>query len=114
MSECKRPDLFERPNKLYTGIVWEAHARTVKVNVLDGIVMRQQKAYPVYDAVYGPLLATVQDWVAGLSNFHTIGRNGLHKYNNQDHSMLTAIMAVNNVLTGQTNDFNYKMITATK
>ncbi|HCU80307.1 MAG TPA: FAD-dependent oxidoreductase [Chloroflexi bacterium] len=75
-----------------------------KVNVLDGIVMRQQKAYPVYDAVYGPLLATVQDWVTGLSNFHTIGRNGLHKYNNQDHSMLTAIMAVNNVLTGQTND----------
>jgi protoporphyrinogen oxidase len=73
-------------------------------NVLDGVVVRQQKAYPVYDAVYGPLLATVQDWVAGLSNFHTIGRNGLHKYNNQDHSMLTAIMAVKNAVAGQTND----------
>ena len=75
-----------------------------KVNVLDGVVVRQQKAYPVYDAVYGPLLATVQQWVAGLSNFHTIGRNGLHKYNNQDHSMLTAIMAVKNAVAGQTND----------
>ncbi len=75
-----------------------------ETNVLDGVVVRQQKAYPVYDAVYGPLLATVQDWVAGLSNFHTIGRNGLHKYNNQDHSMLTAIMAVKNAVAGQTND----------
>ena len=75
-----------------------------KVNVLDGVVVRQQKAYPVYDAVYGPLLAIVQQWVAGLSNFHTIGRNGLHKYNNQDHSMLTAIMAVKNAVAGQTND----------
>ncbi|MDP6586465.1 MAG: hypothetical protein QF535_17560, partial [Anaerolineales bacterium] len=75
-----------------------------KANVLDGVVVRQQKAYPVYDAVYEPLLATVQEWVSGLSNFHTIGRNGLHKYNNQDHSMLTAIMAVKNVVAGQTND----------
>ncbi len=75
-----------------------------KKNVVDGVVMRQQKAYPVYDAHYGPLLDTIKEWLTGLTNFHTIGRNGLHKYNNQDHSMLTAIMAVDAAISGQEND----------
>jgi protoporphyrinogen oxidase len=73
-------------------------------NVLDGVVVRQQKAYPVYDAVYGPLLETVKEWTQGLTNFQTIGRNGLHKYNNQDHSMLTAIMAVESAGSGEAKD----------
>ena len=75
-----------------------------RVNVLDGVVMRQQKAYPVYDAHYGTLLDTIKEWLTGLANFHTIGRNGLHKYNNQDHSMLTAIMAVGDAVSGEAND----------
>ena len=75
-----------------------------RVNVLDGVVVRQQKAYPVYDAVYGPLLETVKKWMQGLTNFNTIGRNGLHKYNNQDHSMLTAIMAVEAAESGKPKD----------
>ncbi len=72
--------------------------------VLDGMVVRQRKAYPIYDAHYGELLSVVKNWLVGLENFHTLGRNGLHKYNNQDHSMLTAILAVRNALLGEEHD----------
>ncbi|MEO6010175.1 MAG: NAD(P)/FAD-dependent oxidoreductase [Vicinamibacteraceae bacterium] len=65
--------------------------------VRDGAVVRQPKAYPIYDAEYGACLETIKAWLAGLSNLQTIGRNGLHKYNNQDHSMLTALRAVENI-----------------
>ncbi len=75
-----------------------------QAEVLDGVVVRQRKAYPIYDAHYGELLAVVKEWLNGLENFQTLGRNGLHKYNNQDHSMLTAILAVRNVLLGEKND----------
>ena len=73
-------------------------------SVLDGVVVRQRKAYPIYDARYGELLVPVKEWLSSLENFHTLGRNGLHKYNNQDHSMLTAILAVRNALLGEEND----------
>ena len=69
-------------------------------NVIDATVVRQAKAYPVYDVEYGPLLDTVRTWLSGFKNFHTIGRNGLHKYNNQDHSMLTALRAVDEAVKG--------------
>ena len=72
--------------------------------VLDGVVVRQRKAYPIYDAHYGKLLSVIKEWLSGLENFSTLGRNGLHKYNNQDHSMLTAILAVRNALLGEEND----------
>ena len=75
-----------------------------EAEVLDGVVVRQRKAYPIYDAHYGELLSVVKKWLGGLENFHTLGRNGLHKYNNQDHSMLTAILAVRNALLGEEND----------
>lgn len=67
-------------------------------NVTDGTVVRQWKAYPVYDAVYAQHLEVIKRYLGGLEALHTIGRNGLHKYNNQDHSMLTAIYAVENML----------------
>ena len=73
-------------------------------SVLDGVVVRQRKAYPIYDACFGELLVPVKEWLSSLENFHTLGRNGLHKYNNQDHSMLTAILAVRNALLGEEND----------
>lgn len=76
----------------------EAIGLTRGANVIDGTVVRQLKAYPVYDAVYAEHLAVVKDYLAGLPNLQTVGRNGLHKYNNQDHSMLTAIYAVENML----------------
>jgi hypothetical protein len=66
-------------------------------DVRDGAVVRQPKAYPIYDAAYGACLETIKAWLTGFSNLQTIGRNGLHKYNNQDHSMLTALRAVDNI-----------------
>ena len=72
--------------------------------VIDGVVVRQRKAYPIYDSHYGELLTVLKDWLDGLENLQTLGRNGLHKYNNQDHSMLTAILAVRNTMLGEDND----------
>jgi protoporphyrinogen oxidase len=65
---------------------------------VDGTVIRQPKAYPVYDGGYRDALAVIAEWLGTLENFQTIGRNGLHRYNNQDHSMLTAMLAARNVL----------------
>lgn len=65
--------------------------------VIDGCVVRQQKAYPVYDAQYAAHLKTVRTFIDPIPNLHTVGRNGMHKYNNADHSMLTAMMAVANM-----------------
>ncbi len=62
------------------------------------------KAYPVYDAAYREHLAVVRAFVDGLENLQTIGRNGLHRYNNQDHAMLTGMLAVRNLLLGEQND----------
>jgi protoporphyrinogen oxidase len=66
-------------------------------DVTDGTVVRQPKAYPIYNGEYGACLETIKGWLAVLRNLQTIGRNGLHKYNNQDHSMLTALAAAENV-----------------
>ncbi len=65
--------------------------------VKDGAVIRMPKAYPIYDSKYRDCLDTVISSLDGISNLHTVGRNGMHKYNNQDHSMLTAMMAVWNM-----------------
>lgn len=72
-------------------------------DVVDGTVVRQLKAYPVYNGTYAGYLATLKDYLAGFTNLQTVGRNGLHKYNNQDHSMLTAMLAVRN-LAGERHD----------
>ncbi len=73
-------------------------------DVEDGCVVRVPKAYPVYDSTYPEHLATVRRWLEGLENLQTIGRNGLHRYNNQDHAMVTGMLAVRNLLEGETND----------
>ncbi len=67
-------------------------------SVIDGTVIRQEKAYPVYDGEYRDALDVVAPWLDSLENFQTVGRNGLHRYNNQDHSMLTAMLAARNLL----------------
>ncbi|MEO5678616.1 MAG: FAD-dependent oxidoreductase, partial [Acidimicrobiales bacterium] len=67
-----------------------------------GYVVRMPKAYPFYDATYKANLQTMRDWLAAHTpNVHTVGRNGMHKYNNQDHSMLTAMLSVENILGHQ-------------
>lgn len=66
--------------------------------VEDGVVIRQLKAYPVYDGEYRGHLQVLEGFLKGIENLQTIGRNGMHRYNNQDHSMLTGILAVRNIL----------------
>ena len=73
-------------------------------DVEDGCVVRVPKAYPVYDSDYKDALVTIRAYVDGLENVHTIGRNGLHRYNNQDHAMVTGMFAVRNVVLGERHD----------
>jgi protoporphyrinogen oxidase len=65
--------------------------------VRDGVVVRVRDAYPVYDAGYLGALEIVKTHLAPFTNLQLVGRNGMHKYNNQDHSMLTALLAVRNL-----------------
>jgi protoporphyrinogen oxidase len=66
-----------------------------------GIVVRQAKAYPVYDETYKQHVAVIADYVAErLPNLQLVGRNGMHHYNNQDHSMMTALLAARNIALG--------------
>ena len=66
--------------------------------VIDGCVVRMPKAYPVYDEAYQEHLSVIRRWLAGVSNLHLAGRNGMHKYNNQDHSMMTALLCARNIM----------------
>ncbi|HSS61146.1 MAG TPA: NAD(P)/FAD-dependent oxidoreductase [Candidatus Limnocylindrales bacterium] len=69
--------------------------------VFDGVVVRQRKAYPVYDDSYQEHVGVVRDYLAGaLPNLYLAGRNGMHKYNNQDHSMMTALLVARNIAAG--------------
>lgn len=72
--------------------------------VEDGCVFRVPKSYPMYDGRYAEHLGVVRRFVDGLVNCRTVGRNGLHRYNNQDHSMLTGMYAVRNLLLGENHD----------
>jgi protoporphyrinogen oxidase len=73
-------------------------------DVEDGCVFRVRDAYPVYDAAYRQRLETVRAFLDGLSNCQTIGRNGLHRYNNQDHAILSGLLAARNLLHGRRYD----------
>jgi protoporphyrinogen oxidase len=77
-------------------------ARADKVKF--GFVARVHKAYPIYDAEYGERLETIKGWLETVPNLIQVGRNGLHRYNNSDHSMLTAMRAVDNILLGAHHD----------
>ncbi|HEY2944578.1 MAG TPA: FAD-dependent oxidoreductase, partial [Vicinamibacteria bacterium] len=66
--------------------------------IIGTSVVRQRKAYPVYDWEYKEHLAALRAYLEGIENLQMIGRNGLHKYNNQDHAMLTALFAARNIL----------------
>ena len=70
-------------------------------HVVDGTVIRQAKAYPVYDEDYEERVALVRSWLEqNLPGLQLVGRNGMHKYNNQDHAMMTALLAAENILAG--------------
>ncbi|HEU4599922.1 MAG TPA: NAD(P)/FAD-dependent oxidoreductase [Solirubrobacterales bacterium] len=72
--------------------------------VRDGYVVRVPKAYPVYDGDYSARVERIRAWLDGIGNLQQIGRNGLHRYNNSDHSMLTAMRAVENLCDGASHD----------
>ncbi len=69
--------------------------------VVDGYVVRQPKAYPVYDHTYKENVDEIRDALKAYPGLYLVGRNGMHKYNNQDHSMMTAILAAKNIIAGQ-------------
>jgi protoporphyrinogen oxidase len=63
---------------------------------MDAFVVRMQKAYPIYDQTYQQHLTTIKEWVCQFGNLQPVGRNGMHHYNNQDHSMMTGLLAARN------------------
>jgi protoporphyrinogen oxidase len=71
-------------------------------DVIEGCVVRQPKAYPVYDDAYREHMAVIRlDLEQSYPSLHLIGRNGMHKYNNQDHAMMTAMLTARNILAGE-------------
>ena len=77
-----------------------AQLRLCDAGVVElGYVVRVSKAYPVYDETYRDALSLIRKWLdTNVGNLYTVGRNGMHKYNNQDHSMFTAMCSVDNIL----------------
>jgi hypothetical protein len=70
----------------------------------DGCVVRMPKAYPMYDVDWHQQVQLIRRWIeTSLPNLQLVGRNGMHKYNNQDHSMMTALYAARNIL-GESHD----------
>ena len=70
-----------------------------------GYVVRMPKAYPFYDEHYRANVARIVEWLdTHAANVHPVGRNGMHRYNNQDHSMFTAMLTAENIATGSTHD----------
>ncbi len=76
-----------------------------EADVEDAVVIRMPKAYPAYFGSYARF-DVVRDYLDGIENLFPVGRNGMHRYNNQDHSMLTAKMSVDNILAGITSKAN--------
>src|SRR3954466_1715011 len=72
--------------------------------VRRGYVVRVPKAYPMYDEDYSDRVDVIKGWLGGLTNLQQVGRNGLHRYNNSDHSMLSAMRAVDNIVNGTKHD----------
>jgi protoporphyrinogen oxidase len=76
-----------------------------ETQVLDGTVIRMDKTYPAYFGSYDRF-PEIRSFVDEIQNLFLVGRNGMHKYNNQDHSMLTAMVAVDNIASGSTDKEN--------
>jgi protoporphyrinogen oxidase len=71
-------------------------------HVVDGTVIRQRCAYPVYDENYEDRISLFREWLEkDMPGLHLIGRNGMHKYNNQDHAMMTGLLTAENILAGE-------------
>ena len=101
-------DLWERDDDELVALATEELAAIGLVEpaeVQRGYVVRMPKAYPVYDDTYRAAVDTMRHWLAAeVPNVHPVGRNGMHKYNNQDHSMYTAMLTVENIVAGAGHD----------
>ncbi len=100
-------EFYNRPNDRLIELAADELAKLKLVKpdwVFDGTVVRVQKAYPVYDLGYKERLQVIREYLDKFGNLHCIGRNGQHRYNNMDHSMMTALLAVRNVALGEHND----------
>jgi len=106
---CNEGDkLWEmKDNEFIKFAIDELHSIDIidKNEVIDSTIIRMPKTYPAYFGSYSQF-DTIRDFTDKLENLFLIGRNGMHKYNNQDHSMLTAITAVNNILSGEVSKKN--------
>ena len=100
-------DIWEMPDEEAVALAREELARIGLIDpsrVVDGVKVRVPKAYPMYDAGYREAVAVLRAHVEGFENLKTFGRNGLHRYNNQDHSMWTGILAALNLVDGTSYD----------
>ncbi len=95
MWTSKNEDLIELAKKEIEQIGLAKQA-----SIVDGYVVRQPKAYPVYDHSYKQNVELVKQALSNYPGLYLIGRNGMHKYNNQDHSMMTAMLAAKNIIAG--------------
>ena len=95
-------DMWEMPSEEAVEIAKNEMAKVGLLDpelVFDGVKVPVQKAYPMYDATYMENV-DVRDYIESFGNLKTFGRNGLHRYNNQDHSMWSAILATLNFVEG--------------
>jgi len=96
-------EIWELPDDTAVALATDELARIGLIDakkVVDGVKVRVPKAYPMYDADYREAVAVIRAYLDGFDNLQTFGRNGLHRYNNQDHSMWTAILAALNLVNG--------------
>lgn len=77
--------------------------------VEGGLVIRTPKAYPIYDKTYKKNLSVIRNYLESIPNLQLVGRNGQHRYNNQDHSMLTGIYAARNVCGAEIDIWNVNL-----
>jgi protoporphyrinogen oxidase len=107
-------DLWSRPD---ADVIRLATQETAAIGFIDpadvvgAVVHRMPKAYPAYFGTYDRL-GEVRRFLDGLENFFPLGRNGMHRYNNMDHSMLTAMAAVDNIVAGRSDKANLWSINA--
>ena len=96
-------DLWEMPEQEAIEFAKAEMARIKLLDpslVFDGVKVNVRKAYPMYDATYAENVEVLRHHIEGFGNLKTFGRNGLHRYNNQDHSMWSAILATLNLVDG--------------
>lgn len=100
-------DIWKMPDEDAVALATEELARIGLIDptkVVDGVKVLVPKAYPMYDSAYEEAVQTIREYLSGFENLQTCGRNGLHRYNNQDHSMWTAILAALNTVDGAAHD----------